>query len=130
MATEAAAKAELAKAQAAATQATADYRRNLTLSKEGIISAQAMDVAKATAESNAAAVQSAQSQVKQATAQVAMQKAALTVAQTNLEHTVGYWKNWASCANSSGRPSLLDLLPCWAAAVQACLLIAPPRWKS
>jgi hypothetical protein len=26
--------------------------------------------------------------------------------------------------------SLLDLLTCWAAAAQACLLIAPRRWKS
>jgi HlyD family secretion protein len=88
IATEAAAKAELAKAQAAAAQASADYQRNLTLSHDGIISAQAMDVAKATAEGDLAAVQSAQAQVKQATAQVAMKRAALTVAQTNLEHTI------------------------------------------
>jgi HlyD family secretion protein len=88
VATEAASKAELAKAQAAAAQATADYQRNLALSKEGIISAQALDVSKATADSDVAAVQSAQAQVKQATAQVAMKKAALTVAQTNLDHTI------------------------------------------
>ncbi|HYN14845.1 MAG TPA: efflux RND transporter periplasmic adaptor subunit [Terriglobales bacterium] len=87
VATEAASKAELLKAQAAAAQATADYQRNLALSKEGIISAQAMDISKATADSDVAAVQSAQAQVKQATAQVAMKKAALTVAQTNLDHT-------------------------------------------
>lgn len=87
IATEAASKAELAKAQAAAVQATADYQRDLPLAQEGIISAQAMGVAKATADSDVAAVQSAQAQVKQATAQVSMKKAALTVAQTNLDHT-------------------------------------------
>jgi len=87
LATEAASKAELLKAQAAAAQATADYQRNLLLSNEGIISAQAMDISKATADSDVAAVQSAQAQVRQATAQVAMKKAALTVAQTNLDHT-------------------------------------------
>ncbi len=87
VATGAASKAELAKAQAAAAQATADYQRNLALSKEGIISAQQLDIAKTTSDSDVAAVQSAQAQVKQATAQVAMKKAALTVAQTNLDHT-------------------------------------------
>jgi HlyD family secretion protein len=87
IATEAASRAELAKAQATAAQATADYQRNLPLSQEGIISASAMDVARANADSATAAVSSAQAQVKQATAQVAMKKAALTVAQTNLDHT-------------------------------------------
>ena len=87
-ATEAASKAELLKAQAAAAQATADYQRNQQLSKEGVISAQALDISKATADSDVAAVQSAQAQVKQATAQVAMKRAALTVAQTNLDHTI------------------------------------------
>jgi HlyD family secretion protein len=86
-ATEAASKAELLKTQAAAAQATADYQRNLALSKEGIISAQAMDISKATADSDVAAVQSAQAQVKEATAQIALKKATLTVAQTNLDHT-------------------------------------------
>jgi len=88
IATEAASKAELLKAQAAAVQATADYQRNQELSKEGVISAQALDISKATADSDVAAVQSAQAQVKQATAQVAMKRAALTVAQTNLDHTI------------------------------------------
>ncbi len=88
VATEAASKAELLKAQAAAAQATADYQRNQELSKEGVISAQALDISKATADSDVAAVQSAQAQVKQATAQVAMKRAALTVAQTNLDHTI------------------------------------------
>jgi len=87
IATEAASKAELAKAQATAAQATADYQRNLPLSQEGIISASAMDVAKANADSATAAVSSAQAQVKEATAQVALKKAALSVAQTNLDHT-------------------------------------------
>jgi HlyD family secretion protein len=88
IATEAAAKAELAKAQATAAQATADYNRNLPLAQEGIISASAMDLAKANADSAVAAVNSAQAQVKEATAQVGMKKAALTVAQTNLDHTI------------------------------------------
>ena len=87
IATEAAAQAELAKAQATAAQATADYKRNLPLAQEGIISASAMDVAKANSDSATAAVSSAQAQVKEATAQMGMKKAALNVAQTNLNHT-------------------------------------------
>lgn len=87
-ATLAASKADLAKAQAAEQQAQADYGRNLPLSQQGIISAQAMDVAKANADSAKAAVQAAEAQVKQAVAQVALKKAALDVAQTNLEHTI------------------------------------------
>jgi len=86
IATEAACKAELVKAQATAAQTTADYQRNLPLAKEGIISDSAMDLAKANADSATAAVSSAQAQVKEATAQVALKKAALTVAQTNLDH--------------------------------------------
>lgn len=87
IATEAASRAELAKAQATAAQATADYQRNVPLAQEGIISASAMDLAKANADSATAAVTSAQAQVKEATAQVALKRAALTVAQTNLDHT-------------------------------------------
>ena len=87
IATEAAAKAELAKTQATAAQATADYKRNLPLSQEGIISDSAMDVSIANAYSATAAVNSAQAQVKEATAQMGMKKAALNVAQTNLDHT-------------------------------------------
>ena len=87
VATQAASKAELAKAQATAAQTTADYQRNLPLAQEGIISASAMDLAKANADSGTAAVSSAQAQIKEATAQVALKKAALTIAQTNLDHT-------------------------------------------
>ena len=88
IATEAASKAELAKAQATSMQANADYQRQAPLGQEGIISASALDLAKATADSATAAVNSAQAQVKEATAQVALKKAALTVAQTNLDHTI------------------------------------------
>jgi HlyD family secretion protein len=87
IATAAASRAELLKAQATAAQATADYQRNLPLAQEGIISASAMDLAKANADSGTAAVSSAQAQIKEATAQVALKKAALTIAQTNLDHT-------------------------------------------
>ena len=83
-----AAKADLAKAQATAAQASADYKRNQALSAQGIISAQQLDAAKATADSTVAAVNAAQAQVVQANAQVQQKEAAVTVAQTNLDHTI------------------------------------------
>jgi len=83
-----AANAELAKAQATASQATADYQRNAALAKEGIISAQQLDAAKATADSAVAAVNSAKAQVGSAAAQVQQKSAAVEVAQTNVDHTI------------------------------------------
>ncbi len=84
----AAAKANLLKAQATAQQATTDYQRNISLAKEGVISQQALDVAKASADTAVAAVNAAKAQVTQADAQVAQKAAAVTIAKTNLDHTI------------------------------------------
>ena len=88
LANAAAAKANLVKAQATATQAGRDNERNAALAKEGVISAQALDAAKATADSAVAAVNAAKAQVTQADAQVAQKRAAVEVAKTNLDHTI------------------------------------------
>src|SRR5215475_15215896 len=82
-----AAKANLAKAQAAQTQSKLDYDRYAALAKEGVIAAQQLDAAKATWQSNDAAVGAAQAAVTQATAQVQQNSAAVKVAQTNLDYT-------------------------------------------
>ena len=84
----AAAKAQLAKAEASAAQATADYKRNQGLAAEGIISAQQLDAAKASADSAVAAVNAAKAQVTQASAQAKQKSAAVSVAETNLAHTI------------------------------------------
>jgi len=83
-----AAKANLAKAQAAAAQSKLDYDRYTTLAGEGVIPTQQLDTAKATWQTNDAAVGAAQAQVTQAAAQVQQKSAAVTVAQTNLDHTI------------------------------------------
>ncbi|MGE5205368.1 MAG: efflux RND transporter periplasmic adaptor subunit [Chlamydiota bacterium] len=85
-ATLASAQADLAKAKAAAAQTSADYVRNQELAKEGIVSAQQFDLAKASADSNDAAVVAAQAAVKQAAAQVSLKAAAVQVAKTNLNY--------------------------------------------
>ena len=79
--------ANTAKARAADAQTKADYERNLGLSKQGVISQQALDVAKANAESAAAQVSAALAQENQARAQVQQKRAAVEVAQTNLDYT-------------------------------------------
>jgi HlyD family secretion protein len=83
----AAAKANLLKAQATAQQMRADYARTEGLTKQGIMSPQQLDLAKANAESAEASVTAAQAQVTQAAAQVKQREAALTVAETNLRYT-------------------------------------------
>ena len=87
-ATLASSQADLSKAEAAAAQTKADYVRNQELVKEGIVSAQQFDLAKASADTNNAAVVAAQAQVKQAAAQVNLKAAAVQVAKTNLDHTI------------------------------------------
>ena len=82
-----AAKANLEKADAAAAQARLDFDRYTTLAKDGVVPQQQMDTAKATYDSDAAAVSAAKAQVTQAAAQVQQKSAALAVAQTNLDHT-------------------------------------------
>ena len=83
-----AAKAGLVKAQASAEQTAADYQRNSALAKEGVVAQQQLDLAKANADTAQASVSAAQAQVTQAGAQVAQKAAAVSVAQTNLGHTI------------------------------------------
>jgi HlyD family secretion protein len=79
--------ANTAKARAMDAQTKADYERNLGLSKQGVISQQSLDLAKANAESAAAQVSAALAQEHQARAQVQQKEAAVQVAQTNLDYT-------------------------------------------
>ena len=84
----AAAKANLEKAKAGAVQTKADFDRAVTLSREGIMSQQQLDLAKANSDSANAGVNGAVANVTQAEAQVTQKAAAVTVAQTNLNYTV------------------------------------------
>jgi len=79
--------ANTAKAKAGEVQTKADYDRNLGLSKQGVISQQALDVAKANADSASAQISAALAQEHQARAQVQQKEAAVQVAQTNLDYT-------------------------------------------
>lgn len=80
--------ANTAKSRASEVQTKADYDRNLGLSKQGVISQQSLDVAKANADSAAAQVSAALAQEHQARAQVQQKEAAVQVAQTNLDYTI------------------------------------------
>jgi HlyD family secretion protein len=82
------AKANLEKAKATALQANAEYDRTVALNKEGVMSQQQLDVAKATYDSAIATVNGAAASVAQAEAQVSQKTAAVTVSQTNLNYTV------------------------------------------
>ena len=82
-----AAQANLVKAKATAVQAKADYQRNEGLTKAGVFSPQQLDLAKANADTAAAAVDAAEAMVTQAAAQYQQKQAAVTVAQTNLDYT-------------------------------------------
>jgi HlyD family secretion protein len=82
-----AAKANLDKAQAAAAQAKLDFNRYTTLAQEGIVPTQQLDTARAASQSADAAVGAAKAQVTQAGAQAQQKSAAVTVAQTNLDHS-------------------------------------------
>jgi len=83
-----AARANLEKAQAGLVQMKADYDRTVGLTKDGIMSQQQLDLAKANYDSANAAVGGAQANVTQAEAQVSQKDAALAVAETNLNYTV------------------------------------------
>src|SRR5437764_4677196 len=83
-----AARANLEKARAALVQTKADYDRTVGLTKDGVMSQQQLDMAKANYDSANAAVGGAQANVTQAEAQVSQKEAALAVAQTNLNYTV------------------------------------------
>jgi HlyD family secretion protein len=82
-----AAKANQEKAEAAAAQAKLDFDRYTSLAKDGVVPAQQLDTAKATYQSDVAAVNAAKAQVTQASAQVQQKSASVAVAQTNLDHT-------------------------------------------
>lgn len=83
-----AARANLEKARAALVQTKADYDRTIGLTKDGVLSQQQLDLAKANYDSANAAVGGARANVTQAEAQVSQKEAALAVAQTNLNYTV------------------------------------------
>jgi HlyD family secretion protein len=79
--------ANTAKAKASDVQTKADYDRNLGLAQQGVISQQALDLARANAESGTALVTAALAAEEQARAQVQQKQAAVQVAQTNLDYT-------------------------------------------
>ena len=79
--------ANTAKAKANDIQAKTDYDRNLGLARQGVISQQTLDVARANAESGAAQVAAALATEEQARAQVLQKEAAVQVAQTNRDYT-------------------------------------------
>jgi HlyD family secretion protein len=82
------AKASLEKAKASLVQTKADYDRAVALNKDGVLSRQQLDLAKANYHSANASVDGAAANVTQAEAQVSQKDAAVTVAQTNLDYTV------------------------------------------
>jgi HlyD family secretion protein len=83
----AAAKANLEKSKATAVQNRADFNRTEALFKEGVTSQQALDLARANADSADAQVNAAAAQVTQAAAQASQKQAAVAVAQTNMNYT-------------------------------------------
>src|SRR3989442_3280893 len=83
-----AARADLEKAKASWVQTKADYDRTAGLFKDGILSQQQLDLAKANYDSANATVGGAAANVTQAEAQVSQKEAAVNVAQTNLNYTV------------------------------------------
>jgi HlyD family secretion protein len=84
----ASAQANLEKAKASASQTRAEYERSKSLTTNGILSQQQLDVARANAESGQAEVSAAQAEVNRARAQVSQRAAAVQVAQTNVDHTI------------------------------------------
>lgn len=83
----ASAKASLAKAQATEVQTHQDYNRYDELAKDGVVPQQQFDSAKAAWQGAVADVASAQSAITQDEAVIQQKKAAVTVAQTNLDYT-------------------------------------------
>src|ERR1700720_722483 len=83
-----AARANLEKAKAGMVQTKADYDRAAGLTRDGVMSQQQLDLAKANSDSANASVGAAAANVTQAEAQVSQKDAAVAVAQTNLDYTV------------------------------------------
>ncbi len=82
-----AARANLEKAKANQEQTRADYLRTEGLAKSGVMSQQQLDLAKANYDQAVAAVSAAEATVTQSVAQVKQREAAVSVAQTNMDHT-------------------------------------------
>jgi HlyD family secretion protein len=76
------------KAKAALVQAKADYDRAVNLTRDGVMSQQQYDQAKMNYDSTNASEKAAAASITQAQAQSDQKKAAVAVAQTNLDYTV------------------------------------------
>jgi HlyD family secretion protein len=76
------------KAKAALVQAKADYDRAVNLTRDGVMSQQQFDQAKMNYDSTNASEKAAAASITQAQAQANQKKAAVAVAQTNLDYTV------------------------------------------
>jgi HlyD family secretion protein len=83
-----AARANLEKARAGLVQTKADYDRAVGLTKDGVMSQQQLDLAKSNYDAANASAGAAAANITQAEAQISQKKAAVTVAQTNLDYTV------------------------------------------
>ena len=83
-----AARAILEKARAGLVQTKADYDRAVGLTRDGVMSQQQLDLAKSNYDAANASVGAAAANITQAEAQISQKKAAVTVAQTNLDYTV------------------------------------------
>ncbi len=83
-----ASQANLEKAQATAVQTKADYERTSGLTKEGVMSQQQLDLAKANADSADAAVSAAKATITQAIAQAQQKQAAVTIDGTVIARNV------------------------------------------
>ena len=83
-----AAHANLEKARAGLVQTKADYDRAVGLTRDGVMSQQQLDLAKSNYDAANASVGAAAANITQAEAQISQKKAAVTVAQTNLDYTV------------------------------------------
>src|SRR5258708_105381 len=81
-------RANLEKAKAALVQAKADYDRAVNLTRDGVMSQQQYDQAKMNYDSTNASEKAAAASITQGQAQADQKKAAVAVAQTNLDYTV------------------------------------------
>jgi HlyD family secretion protein len=82
------AEANLAKANATLVQTKADYDRATGMAKNGVVTQQELDLATSNYESAKASRDAAAASVAEANAQVRQKEAAVSVARTNLDHTV------------------------------------------
>jgi HlyD family secretion protein len=81
-------RANLDKAKASLVQTRADYERATELTKQGMVSKQALDLARSNYDSADASVKAAAAAITQAEAQVSQKAAAVSVARTNVQYTV------------------------------------------